>query len=416
MSYFMHLTFEERCKIEELLNKRYRKYQIAKELGKSQSTISREINRHKDFHMHSDFSSNYYSCVYFKDCKKCDHKCKYFKPIVCKDRDKFFGACNNCPQNKSCKLDKYFYRASRAEKEYRYHLSQSRQGINLDENDLYNLAHIICPLIKQGQSIYIILENHPEINLSPKSLYNYINAGYFKDWGVTNMSLRRKLRRKTNKVKIKKFHKRKQSVDYTGRTYDDYIQYKLDNPDKSTTEMDTVYNSQSGPYIQTFIFENTGFMIGILHNEKTADSMSNALNNIQDKLSSEEYEKLFSLLLTDRGTEFAKPIQFEVNNKTGEIKGKVFYCDPQQSSQKPHVENNHILMRYIIPKKTDLSFLTQEKLDLMFSHINSTPRQSLGGKTPYEIFTFLYGEKIANKLNIQKIKSDDVTLTPSLLK
>lgn len=416
MSYFMHLTFEERCKIEELLNKRYRKYQIAKELGKSQSTISREINRHKDFHMHSDFSSNYYSCVYFKDCKKCDHKCKYFKPIVCKDRDKFFGACNNCPQNKSCKLDKYFYRASRAEKEYRYHLSQSRQGINLDENDLYNLAHIICPLIKQGQSIYVILENHPEINLSPKSLYNYINAGYFKDWGVTNMSLRRKLRRKTSKVKIKKFHKRKQSVDYTGRTYDDYIQYKLDNPDKSTTEMDTVYNSQSGPYIQTFIFENTGFMIGILHNEKTADSMSNALNNIQDKLSSEEYEKLFSLLLTDRGTEFAKPIQFEVNNKTGEIKGKVFYCDPQQSSQKPHVENNHILMRYIIPKKTDLSFLTQEKLDLMFSHINSTPRQALGGKTPYEIFTFLYGEKIANKLNIQKIKSDDVTLTPSLLK
>lgn len=41
MSNFMHLTFEERCKIEELLNKRYRKYQIAEEIGKTQSTISR---------------------------------------------------------------------------------------------------------------------------------------------------------------------------------------------------------------------------------------------------------------------------------------------------------------------------------------------------------------------------------------
>lgn len=38
--------------------------------------------------------------------------------------------------------------------------------------------------------------------------------------------------------------------------------------------MDTVYNNQSGPYIQTFIFENTGLMIGFLHTEKTSDSMA----------------------------------------------------------------------------------------------------------------------------------------------
>lgn len=413
----MHLTFEERCKIEELLNKRYRKYQIANELGKTQSTISREINSHKQLHIHSNYSTNYYSCVYFKDCKKCDYRCKFFKPIICKDRDKFFGACNNCDKVKSCKLDKYFYRAAQAEREYRTNLSNSRRGINLDENDLYNLAHIICPLIKKGQSIYTILENHPEIKLSAKSLYNYIEAGYFKDFGVTNLTLKRKVKRKVSKKsKEQQFKKRKQPVDYTGRTYTDYLQYKLDNPDISTTEMDTVYNSQSGPYIQTFIFQNTGFMIGILHTEKTVDSMSNALSKIQDCLSDEEYQKLFSLLLTDRGTEFSKPIQFEINQATGELKGKIFYCDPQHSSQKPHVENNHILIRDILPKKTDLSFLTQEKLNLMFSHLNSTPRASLGGKTPYEVFTFLYGEKTANKLNIQKIGKDDVNLTPSLLK
>lgn len=416
MSNFMHLTFEERCKIEELLNKRFRKYQIAKEIGKTQSTISREINSRKDFYMHSDYISNYYSCVYFKDCKKCDHRCKYFKPIICKDRDKFYGACNNCEQVKSCKLDKYFYRAARAERDYRFKLSESRKGINLDENDLFNLAHLICPLIRQGQSIYVILENHPEINLSAKTIYNYIEAGYFKDFGVTNMTLKRKIKRKKSKSSNQKLKKRKEPVDYTGRTYSDYLQYKLDNPDLSTTEMDTIYNNQSGPYIQTFIFENTGFMIGILHKEKTADSMSKALDNIYYTISSEEYKKLFSLLLADRGTEFSKPIQFEVNQKTGEIKGKIFYCDPQHPSQKPHVENNHTLIRNIIPKKINLKFLTQEKLDLMFSHINSTPRLSLGGKTPYDVFTFLYGEKTAKKLNIQKIRKDDVTLTPSLLK
>lgn len=416
MANYMHLTFEERCKIEELLNKRLRKYEIAKELGRTQSTISREINTHKDSQMHTDYSNNYYSCVYFNNCKTCDHRCKFFKPIICKDRDKFYGACNNCEKVKNCKLDKFFYRAARAEKDYRYHLSESRKGINMDENDLYNLAYLICPLIRQGQSIYTILENHPEINLSAKSIYNYIDAGYFKDFGVTNMTLRRKVIRRKRKVDSTKLKKRKQPADYTGRTYTDYLQYKLDNPDKSTTEMDTIYNNQNGPYIQTFIFENTGFMIGILHQEKTANSMSDALNKIQDKLSPEEYEKLFSLILSDRGTEFSKPIQFEINKDTGEIKGKIFYCDPQHPSQKPHVENNHILIRYILPKKTSLKFLTQDKVDLMFSHINSTPRSILGGKTPYEVFTFLYGEDVANKLNILKIEKDDVTLTPSLLK
>ena len=157
-------------------------------------------------------------------------------------------------------------------------------------------------------------------------------------------------------------------------------------------------------------------MIGILHKNKTADSMSESLNNFQDKLSDKEYNRLFSLLLTDRGTEFAKPQQFEININTGEIRSKIFYCDPQQSSQKPHVENNHNFIREILPNGQNWRGLTQEKINLMFSHINSTPRESLGDKTPYEIFTFIYGKNLADKLNIQKIEKDEVCTTPRLLK
>lgn len=238
--------------------------------------------------------------------------------------------------------------------------------------------------------------------------------GLFKDWDVTNLTLKRKVKRRMHKKKTLK--KRKEPACYEGRTYTDYLEYKLENPNVPTTEMDTVYNNQSGPYIQTFIFENTSFMIGILHSKKTSDSMSTALNRLQDKLSDKEFESLFSLLLTDRGTEFSKPIQFEINTETGEIRSKIFYCDPQQSSQKPHVENNHLFIREILPKGQNWSHLTQEKVDLMFSHINSTPRKSLGDKTPYEVFTFIYGKKVADKLNIQKIAKDEVNTTPHLLK
>lgn len=59
----------------------------------------------------------------------------------------------------------------------------------------------------------------------------------------------------------------------------------------------------------------------------------------------------------------------------------------------------------------------------MFSHINSTPRKSLKGKTPYEVFRFMYstldnpnrGKEILDKLNIKEIKRDEVTLKPYLI-
>lgn len=76
---------------------------------------------------------------------------------------------------------------------------------------------------------------------------------------------------------------------------------------------------------------------------------------------------------------------------------------------------NHEFIRDIILKKKDMSALTQDKLDLMFSHINSVPRKSLGGKTPYEAFEFFYSKEPLEKFNIQKIKEDEVTLQPYLL-
>ena len=407
-----HLTYGNRCTIEEMITKRKRKGEIANELDKSASTIAREIEKHKLLKPHNSFNNNNFNCKYFEDCKICTEKCRLFTPITCIDRDRNIGACNGCSKIKSCKLDKYLYKAEIAQKNYEYTLKDSRQGVNLTTSELIDIAHIVCPLILKGQAPYTILNNHPEINLSEKTLYNYIEMGLFKDWGVSSLELKRKVKRRIKKKPLKK---RKEPADYTGRTYTDYIQYISENPSLSTTEMDTVYNNPSGPYIQTFIFENTSFMIGVLHTEKTADSMSKTLDNFQTILG-DDYGKLFSLILTDRGTEFAKPQQFEINMETGEIRSKIFYCDPQQSSQKPHVENNHNFIREILPRSISWDGLTQEKVNLMFSHINSVPREKLSGKTPYDVFTFLYSEKIANKLNIQKIAKDEVNTTPRLLK
>ena len=409
------LSLSQRITIEEMITQRKRKHEIANALNKSPSTITREIKRHikiKYQNIHS--RENLFNCRFFSNCKICTEQCNIFMPITCSDRDRNIGACNNCSKLKTCKLDKYFYDAKRAQNQYEYTLTDSRQGVNLSSTELIELAHIICPLIKNGQSIYTILNNHPEITQCEKTIYSYIELGLFRDWGVTNLTLKRKTTRKVSKKD--KLKKRKEPANYEGRSYTDYLEYKAKYPNIPTTEMDTVYNNQNGPYIQTFIFENTSFMIGILHKKKDVYSMSSSLNNFQEVLSDEDFKRLFPLLLTDRGSEFMRPEPFEINLETGELRSAIFYCDPQQSSQKPHVENNHNMIRNILPNGQSWNQLTQEKVNLIFSHINSTARENLGGKTPYEIFTFIYSKETASKLGIQEIKKDEVILQPHLLK
>ena len=128
----------------------------------------------------------------FNECKVCVSKCVDFEEIPCPQRDRFVGACNCCPDIKKCNKAKYFYYANTAQSNYEYTLKDSRQGVNLNTTELYELAHIICPLIKQGQSIYTILQNHKEIKQCEKTIYTYIEMGLFKDWGVTDLELRRK--------------------------------------------------------------------------------------------------------------------------------------------------------------------------------------------------------------------------------
>lgn len=359
------LNLNDRILIQENIVKRTKKSETALALNKTISTISREINTHK-FAKYIAYKDNPYDCKYFKSCKVCTGKCSNYVQLECTKRDRTIGACNNCEEIRKCNMIHYIYDAKKAQKEYEDTLVTSRAGVDLTREELIDIAHTITPEMKKGHSVYVVLNDHPELKLCPKTLYNYIEMGLFKDWGLDNFTLKRKLQRKQRKTK--KLRKRSEPVDYTDRKYEDYLIYKKLNPDKITTEMDTVYNNQSGPYIQTFIFGNTEFMIGILHKEKTADSMSNTLNQFQNILTSKEYNELFSLILTDRGSEFSKPTQFEINMDTGELRTKLFYCDPQMPSQKPHVENNHTILRYILPKKANLSDLTQEKLDLIFSH------------------------------------------------
>ena len=139
------------------------KSNIAKFLGKDATTIAKEIKKHRYLKSKSLFAYSC-NCALLKDClhKPCTGKCSSYMPSYCRRRDCSPGACNGCSKINYCKLDRYLYNAKTANSNYLYGLKDSRVGINMTTDEAFKLGNIIKSLIIQGQSIYQILQNHPE--------------------------------------------------------------------------------------------------------------------------------------------------------------------------------------------------------------------------------------------------------------
>ena len=74
------------------------------------------------------------------------------------------------------------------------------------------------------------------------------------------------------------------------------------------------------------------------------------------------------------------------------------------------------MLRNVLPKRTDFGFLTQWDVNLIVNHMNSTPRASLGGRTPNDVALETYGEEVLKKLQLKPIEPDKVNLTPELIR
>ena len=87
-----------------------------------------------------------------------------------------------------------------------------------------------------------------------------------------------------------------------------------------------------------------------------------------------------------------------------------------RSGQKGALERAHTMLRMVLPKGTSFDFLTQWDVNLIVNHINSTPRESLGGKTPYDVASETLGEAVLKAFQLKPIEPDKVNLTPKLIR
>ena len=390
---YKHLSFEDRCVIEEYLNHGYSFTQISNRLGKHRTAISKEILKHR----------------FLRGTASPERPCCFeSKPPY---------VCNNCDKFNHCKRQKYSYSSHIAYNEYKQTLISERAHLNITKDQIASINEIIAPLmIKKKHSVNQVFISHPELlPFSKTTFYKYIDLGILN---VKNIDLQRKV-----KWKVKKeydYHKDKVETSIkVGRFYTDFKDYLEYNPNPSIVEMDTVIGTQGGKggkCFLTLLFRQYNFMLIYLLPYKKSRFVTEIFNQLKQLLGIDEFKRLFEVILTDNGSEFSDPESIEFDMNTGEKICSVFYCDPNCSWQKGSIEKNHEYIRYILPKGTSFASLTQEDCYLIASHINSTPRLSLNNYSPYESSLLFLGNDNINKFKIKKIDYDDIDLSYRLLR
>lgn len=415
-----HLTQENRNIIQTGIEHGSTKTSIADIIGKDNSTIGKEIAQHRFLKVKCSLPLE---CAGYQHCKlgrHCTVTCPKYVPFKCVRRDRSPGACNGCERYSKCHFDKFWYDAVRAQKEYEQELVKSRQGPDLTDSEAERIAQIVSSPLKKGISPYSVVQQHPELQICEKTLYNYIESGTLKPFGIDVFDLRRQLSRKLPKKQASEYKKREDRKFLKGRTFKEYKEYMAEHPTASVVQMDTVYNSSNGPFMQTFKFITIPFFFAVFQLEKTAQSMVHGVDLLERILGPVLFNKYVEVLLTDRGGEFCAADAFEIR-PDGSRRTRVYYCDPMQSGQKGTLENNHIELRYILPKETNLHALgmtSQDPLNLICSHINSVPKEILHGKSHFDCINFYAPDLLRKFLDfgLSVISPDEIILKPYLIK
>jgi len=384
-----HLTNDDRQEIMECLDKGMTFKAIAARVSKDPTTVSKEVKKH--LQIKPDESG-------IKD-QSCQRLLK--SPFVCNPCDK---------RRRKCGYQKQFYIAKKAHAEYESLLSEAREGIALNKEVFWEGDAIIADGMKKGQRLYHIMETR-DVGFSKSTAYRNLHRGYLS---VGKLDFPR----------VVKFKARKQyradsvpKAVRVGRTYSDFLDFVEDNGVKSWVEMDTIIGRQGGKVIMTFDFTFCNFMFGLLLDNKTADEAASKVRALKIDLDIADirFGDVFPLLLTDNGGEFSNVFAF-TESLDCEIETNLFFCDPYRSCQKPKVEKNHTLFRDIVPKGSSFDTFTQDTVNLIFSHVNGVKRKVLNGKSPYEMFAFVYGYVIPTIFGIQEIPAALVVQSPMLLK
>lgn len=430
---YKHMNEIDRKIIESMLDQDEKRKDIAFTLNRSESTISKEILKRRTLKKVLNSINNFNSCKdryncniknlcgkCFKHdkcafCNLCNEKCPLYKDDTCKRLLRYPYVCNGCTSKKGCRNPKFYYTAKQSQIDYEVSISKPKQLIKIDSEAFKKMDEIFTQGVLKGQSPYHIKMSNPkEIPYSLSHLYWLNSHGRLS---TKNIDFARIVKRKVPKAyKRRNGSTIKQEFRQT-RTYKHYLDFIEANGDIRTVQMDTVIGERTkGKVLLTLFFLETQFLLIYIMEEKKAESVVSVFDKLEALLGIDTFKQLFPCLLTDNGTEFSDVLRIEYSAITGEKRTNLFFCDPSNSNQKSQIEKSHHFIREILPKSKNFNYLTQDKVEIMTSNINSIKRASLNGKTPFEIMEFLFTSDLLATLGLKLIIANEVILKPRIVK
>lgn len=393
---YRRLDKADRVAIENGLDKRKSCRQMARELGRSPSTVADEVARNRTVSRGPDKGGRASAtpedaCPKLPSWPHCCNGCRFRR--------------YHCSRRWRCE-----YSAARAQALADAELRESRTGVDRSEAEFERAMEIVRSDVARGLSPQqIALERKAEVGASASTIYRWIERGYA---GMSSLELRRKCGYRPRS------HAKPPRRTAHGEARSFAAFAELPEEERAAAcEMDTVVGLKSDRRcLLTLYLRAFRFQLALPMPDRTAASTRAALDMLE-KAAPEAFARLFPLILTDNGAEFADCDGIERSALDPAARRcSVYYCDARQSQQKGGCERNHVELRKLLPKGRGISFdrLGGRDCAVLMSHLNSEPRPSLGGMCPIDMLLAALGDDgrgLLDALGIEKVPYEELDMT-----
>ena len=395
---YARLTRHERQTIARMLDGGRSCREIAAELGRAPSTVANEVARRRFVTAPRSLAGEPAPADLSGACERLQ---------------RWPRCCNGCraARIRSCTMrPRVRYDARMAQRAAEEELSAARRGIDETELTVASKLDAIREGLRRGLSPEQIAGTRPELGLSASTIYRWVAAGYA---GMTNLELRRKVGYKPRKRRAP----RRKAPHSRRRSHGEFERLPGDVR-ASAWEMDTVEGSAAdSARLLTLYHRPTSFQLAIPVADGTCEAAKAGLGLVRDALGPDGVRRVFGLVLTDNGPEFAD--EAAVAALLGEREGetRLFYCDPRRADQKGGCERNHVEIRKMLPKGRGLRLdrLTRADAALVMSQVNSEPRGKLAWRTPAEMLVAAFGDDaraLMAAFGVEMLAPSELDLTP----
>ena len=412
--------------IEILLNKGSPPAEIARQLNRDPSGIRKEIKKYGIFILSKTKRKctrclNYSNCSmkYMCDVLKSHSLCVSCRrcsvaPDVCPDFTlelhcialKKKKICNGCENLYKCQVT-YRYIAKYAVLQHHSAMNSSHRVLkfeSLPDDFLNYISHLIKNVISPDIIVNTLPFRFQPYRISAPTLYDYIDKRLIP--GISNIDLRFKVSRTVNGHGTRR-NSTPHSHQLNGHSIEDLPEEEKSYP-LGYVEIDTVVGISGHAVLFTMLFPKYSLMYTRKLNNKTQEEVKAALDKLELSLGKDFY-LLFRTVVPDNGSEFINPdiLEHSVVNE-GALRFHVYYTHSYSSYEKPHVENMHILLRWLVQKGADIGKLTESDIEQIILRLNNYPRPDKHYKTPIQLLEEDLGTSIIRKLGLRKIPLENL--------